>query len=572
MKTIFRVMTLCWIATLGIHAQAQGPRAWDGGGGANNNWTTVANWVGDTYPSGLFDETAVIDNGATVLINSNLAATIPAPDSPPGGLNVSNGSKLRIEGVGAFSTDITGGTVTGAASFSGEGTLILRGNASAFTSQNLSFAGGGIYNPELTSANHGLISVPSDLNLGGGVLKPTLGFSPAGAQSWVLADATAINGTATLDTSGAALTAGQKFFSSVTSGGVNGRLWRLDLKSVLVATVNADTGATSISSPTGVTIPMAGYGLTSVSGQLNPAGWTTITSQVGAGWNVAGTATANHLDEVGGPIPPGNTSEATLNVNATPRTLGSPFNANLPFGTAPDLKLEYVTSAGEVVVGDVLYTGGNAVNNLLLTVDPVTGQGRLTNSSKTPIRLSGYSILSAGGSLKPTTGWNSLHDQGLPGVDEANASATNLSELVPQSANNVALAAGQSYNLGAMFTTTSPKDLSLEFFYTAPLVGDYNGDNAVNAADYTVIRDGLGSLYTAADLTLWRNNFGATGGSATPTIRTGVVKYQTLSAVVAVGAVPEPASIQVAIVAILLVSGVFGQQWRGRSAPHSFTL
>ncbi|MCA9238808.1 MAG: hypothetical protein KDA37_01350 [Planctomycetales bacterium] len=46
----------------------------------------------------------------------------------------------------------------------------------------------------------------------------------------------------------------------------------------------------------------------------------------------------------------------------------------------------------------------------------------------------------------------------------------------------------------------------------AGLPGDFNGDGTVNAADYTVWRDGLGTQYQASDYQLWRDNYGATQG------------------------------------------------------------
>ena len=41
------------------------------------------------------------------------------------------------------------------------------------------------------------------------------------------------------------------------------------------------------------------------------------------------------------------------------------------------------------------------------------------------------------------------------------------------------------------------------------LAGDFNRDGIVDAADYTVWRDGLGTVYTQADYTVWKTNFGA---------------------------------------------------------------
>ena len=44
--------------------------------------------------------------------------------------------------------------------------------------------------------------------------------------------------------------------------------------------------------------------------------------------------------------------------------------------------------------------------------------------------------------------------------------------------------------------------------------GDFNLDGAVDAADYSVWRDGLGVVYTAADYGVWRANYGATTTAA----------------------------------------------------------
>jgi hypothetical protein len=63
--------------------------------------------------------------------------------------------------------------------------------------------------------------------------------------------------------------------------------------------------------------------------------------------------------------------------------------------------------------------------------------------------------------------------------------------------------------------------------------GDYNHDGTVDAADYVVWRDGLGTNYTQADYGVWRANFGAT---STPNPAAGV---------------PEPTSVAIALLAII---------------------
>jgi hypothetical protein len=43
--------------------------------------------------------------------------------------------------------------------------------------------------------------------------------------------------------------------------------------------------------------------------------------------------------------------------------------------------------------------------------------------------------------------------------------------------------------------------------------GDFNRDGLVDAADYTVWRDGLGNAYTEADYDVWKSHFGQLAGS-----------------------------------------------------------
>jgi hypothetical protein len=83
------------------------------------------------------------------------------------------------------------------------------------------------------------------------------------------------------------------------------------------------------------------------------------------------------------------------------------------------------------------------------------------------------------------------------------------------------------------------------------LMGDFNGDGSVDAADYVVWRNGLGTTHTQADYGVWRANFGRTAASS-----------QSLH-----GAVPEPVTIPLAILA--LVAGFFADiRNRAPRQPH----
>lgn len=88
-------------------------------------------------------------------------------------------------------------------------------------------------------------------------------------------------------------------------------------------------------------------------------------------------------------------------------------------------------------------------------------------------------------------------------------------------------------------------DTSPDNFYDiqlSPLLpGDFNDDGIVDAADYTVWRDGLGTTYTNADYDTWRAHFGQSINSSA----SGATDRH--------GAVPEPASIALLMLASTMI-------------------
>ncbi|WP_197525714.1 trypsin-like serine protease [Pseudobythopirellula maris] len=111
--------------------------------------------------------------------------------------------------------------------------------------------------------------------------------------------------------------------------------------------------------------------------------------------------------------------------------------------------------------------------------------------------------------------WSMLQvdDQGDPtGVYEHSGSAVDSTPASPT----------WNYNqLGLHLLTTGFEgsivvdDVAVAFV-AGGLPGDFNADGAVDAADFTVWRDGLGAQYTAADYTLWRDHYGETAAPPTP--------------------------------------------------------
>jgi hypothetical protein len=84
-----------------------------------------------------------------------------------------------------------------------------------------------------------------------------------------------------------------------------------------------------------------------------------------------------------------------------------------------------------------------------------------------------------------------------------------------------------------MYSSITAEIYSLMSVATPPLVGDYNDNDTVDAADYVVWRKGVGVEPTQENYNLWRTHFGQTAGSGS----------------LADVTVPEPAS------ALLLIVG-----------------
>jgi hypothetical protein len=228
--------------------------------------------------------------------------------------------------------------------------------------------------------------------------------------------------------------------------------------------------------------------------------------------------------------------------------IGSPYNWQpSAFGDdeVRDLQFTYYNPDGEVEQGIVEYTGLR--NNLVLMVDPESGEAAIQNQSTFGISLDFYTITSASGSLNPA-GWSSLDDQGVGSWAEANPTDSRLSELYPVGGS--AFAAGQGYEIGDAFVAGGTQDLAIRFTFSdgtefdgivqygefsLPPVGqngDTNGDGAVDLDDLNAVRNNFGATGPVGstpgdafpfdgevdldDLNGVRNNFGAGGSAAVP--------------------------------------------------------
>jgi hypothetical protein len=182
----------------------------------------------------------------------------------------------------------------------------------------------------------------------------------------------------------------------------------------------------------------------------------------------------------------------------------------------------------------------------------------MTNNATVPVNVDFYRLASPGMALS-LAGWNSLDDQNYDAVDGGDAGTeagdsdgegwdevggSNASQLVELflGENGSMISPGESLNLGNAFNTSvfgPGNDGDLQFTFglvgglqitgnvnyvggPAGVLGDYNNNGTVDAADYVLWRNG-GPLQnegvtpgtaTPEDYSFWRARFGANSGSA----------------------------------------------------------
>lgn len=632
MNSIFKAgRRLCWhLCWLGVVCSTQRAQAidvnWTGAAG-DSNWNTPNNWDTAVVPEAdPFEEVGVINNGGTAIVGAGTTPNaaglvlgaqagqsgtvqilsggsltlVDSTGEPAGVANIGLGGvgTLDVRRGGSFNTTLLDvnegssvliGTNAGAGVASlvstggmySDGMITVKGPGHTFTAAgNFLFEPNSTFVADITGATHSKLSTPATVGLNGTFRPQFTGVVPAPGNRWDLIDAGSINGNFALDLSAVSTPNGLAYELVSVPGGSHGKLLQLQYNALLQVTVNSDTNGVAISSPSGVPVNLVAYSVASASGTLNPAAWNSLDDQNVGGANVwqEASPTANSLNELVA------NGTASLSVNATPVSVGNPYAfAPASFGQAPDIAFEYATASGELKQGLVKYTGSKAYNNLLLTIDPATGDAQLKNSSNFPLSLIGYSILSESGSLQPgNSDWSSLKDQGLSGWQEAAPTASALSELIASGTQSLALSPGQSYLLGDLFDNLAgSKDLRLEFILSGDTVersgvvvydsfansvlGDYNGNGVVDAADYTLWRDKLGAaagslanrdptnsgVINAVDYTYWKSRFGATSGAGAG------------GASLATASVPEPTAWWLCAAGLAMVfAGCRQKDWR----------
>lgn len=596
--------------------------------GANGDWADLNNWSAFGVPDGpSFDEYANISNGGTANVTSAIPeqpgqVILGLEESETGSLIIANGGQLTTVDLANTSGEVTVGlggvghltvqpggsldvdtnlhVIGGAASsatFGGVGagaTTVNVGLAANFgrnvrvigpnvnlSALSVNFQAENTFTAQITGATHSALKSTNVATLNGTLRLEFTGVTPTLGTSWNLLDASSFSGQfASIDASAApALPFGQVYeFNTVAGGGsVNGMYGRVSVAQKLVLNVNRSTGAVSIATGPG-TVSIDGYSISSAQGALSPAGWNSLQAQGVSDWRRSPqTGTKNLLTEL---KPTGSTAITSV----TPRALGNAFQypAATEFGVEwEDVEFEYYTLDGKVTQGIINYTGAKRHNNLVLVVDPATGNAQIQNQSNLSVSIDGYQILSDSGSLLPANGkWLSLDDNNREGGDwrESNPTVTQLAELKPGGAS--LLAGGSTFlSMGQMFKTVGgggTQDLTFEYLFpgesefrqgvvvygalaTPSLVADFNDDNTVNGADLTIWKGAFGSGNAGdadgdndsdgADFLVWQRQFGM---SVTPAVAAAV-------------ATPEPSTLSM----LLLASALAAYSQRAKSARSS---
>lgn len=345
--------------------------------------------------------------------------------------------------------------------------------------------------------------------------------------------------------------------------------------------VDWGTGEIQIANNGGETLSVDGYTIISPAGRLNPTdgNWLSLQDQGLAGWDEADNSNSFRITEF-------KTAGFQLFAPGSRVALGRPLVVTPPakFGdaveTAIDLTFEYSLAGGEVERGVIRgQIGGDLINNLVMSINPVTGAVGIRNASPFfDVSITAYTISSLDGKLKNASGWHSLEDQSLAGWDEAdNSSAFRVTEFNPTGALQLA-EEGTVLHLGTLLDVSGGPldvdDLKFEFLLSTGetvvgvvrtaavgIPGDFNLDGNVDGGDFLTWQRTLGTsvpvagvgadgngngVVDGADLAVWKTFFGTSVGGGE------------------VASVPEPAS---SVAAWMLFSmGVLSRRFRGGRA------
>lgn len=541
---------LTWLILIGMLcagsvAWGQTEAMWNVAGPAN--WTAPSSWLSGVPPEASFDELGIIDNGGIAFVQGTPLApggvilgdtgtgsgtlevrsggnlvisrnTMFPPGLVDGEIEVGNGGQgtLRILSGGTVTAEIvrSGGSAQSLIDLSG--TASLTSNGIAVLDRRVQIAGPDVtfdiadslalgtastLIAKITQATHSAIEATGSASVRGALEVQFDGAPLAAGQTWDLVKGASMTGDfSSISVTGAgALGPGLGFRTrTVENAGLFTK--QLILDRLLTLTVDRSNGSATIDNLGGTPISLDGYWVKSAEGALSTNNWTSFEDQAIGDWQEANPS-ANQLAELR------ETGSTTIGGMSSSAPLGGIFVPNpSELGVeSDDLVFEYnVPGENSTFRGLVEYAGKGIRNNLVLTVDPDTGDAQMTNESQFfTAEIDGYRILSASNSLTPGT-WTSLEDQTVSDWQEANPNSGALRELNETSSTLFSLNSGTKFDLGTIFNAASgTEDLVFEYLLTgeedarlgvvdyeaidAALLGDFSGNGAVENADLTLL-------------------------------------------------------------------------------------
>lgn len=504
-------------------------------GGANLNWTGAnsGNWDIQTTQNWRNNGS----NANDVYFNDD---NVTFADTHSGGTPVSNFTVTIATNVAprSVTVDATNDyTLGGNGVITGTSTFTKRGTGRLTMQKTNTFSGAAAVEAgtvDIGASNAALGT--GALTLGGGTIVGTVGNAGFTNSSLTLTAATS----STISMDGGAGVNGTVTIPNLIGSGtltltsnVNDKWYSLNNNSAFTGTINAGPDGVIGTSMTvrlpgaGASMPGAAVNLTNGASMSNRSGGSNVANiAIGA---LTGDATSSLTAFVGGGTLPG-----------TNWIIGARNDTTTFAGTINDQTGGAISSVTKVGTGTLSLTGAN-----LYTGNTTVEAGTLSMTNPFLADLADV-LLTSGATMD-------LNFVGTDLIDELRFNG------VGQVTGTWGSLASTATHKSAFFTGTGLLQVST---YVAPpsLVGDYNGNGVVDAADYTVWRDSLGSgtalanrdpLNTGnvsqADFISWRNNFGATLGSGAGSLATS--------------AVPEPASL--ALVAMCVAFAAGGARRRG---------
>jgi hypothetical protein len=528
-----------WIGPVGVESD------WDLGdlgGGEGSNWASAGIPPENFQPDRNFGvgEYGSISNSGIALIDHAISLSptdirLGETADTTGTLVIRDNGSITVEASSVGLGELRNGNA-------GTGTLVLRDNLGTVNLQRYTQAGNSTLVTQMSSGSSFVNSmqVSNAITLNGTLRverAPSTSFTFTTGNSWTIMEGAPVTGNFSSVQIDPLLrsNAGQAVSVSTSGNAVT-----LSVEQRLVLQVDRFTGATTLVNPSGhaTSIGLISYTMSSPNNGVNftDARWHSFDDDPNKpDWFEANPSSTN-LSELN-PF-----SSLTLNSGSS-HDFGTPINANVaaPLGTSRvnvgDVTMGYQLPNGTFV--DAVVEGVGRFNDLVLVVDPDTGNATIQNQSAEGVEFISYKISSVSGSLE--TSYDGL--EGLPLADwyKANPTANNLSELNPFGSADMGV--GDALELGVAWDSLSgSRDLIFRYQTTdgalrlgtvnygdlavvATEDADFDGNGDVDGLDFLAWQRGQSpNPLSASDLALWEIQYGNESLQATAT------------------AVPEPAA------------------------------